>query len=327
MEDRVSILIVDDIKENHLVMESVLELDTELHIVKAYSGEEALSLCMSHDFAVIFMDVQMPGLDGFETAELLRGIEKTKHIPIIFVTAINKEKLSVFKGYEVGAVDYLSKPIDPLVLRSKTRVFKEMYLQKQVIQAQAKSLEDKLRELLRIQEEKEELEHIAEEDSLTKILNRRGVEKRSAIHWKNCIRYSLPFSVLMLDLDRYKGYNDNYGHVEGDQVLIKIAKAIEDSLFRAEDFVGRYGGEEFIVIMPNTDKTGALVAAKRIEKKVRKLSILHEYNGEHGIATVSMGVASKRPVKGDDIKALINKADEQMYLAKENGRNQIKYAD
>lgn len=324
MSEKVDILIVDDLKENHLVMESVLD-DPELNIVKAMSGEEALSLCMSHVFAVIFMDVQMPGMDGFETAELLRGIEKTKHIPIIFVTAISKEKASIFKGYEVGAVDYLSKPIDPIILRSKVRIFKEMYLQRHVIEKQATELEDKVRELLQMQEEKDVLENITMEDGLTKIYNRRGVDKLMLTHWKNCARYQLPFSMMMFDLDRFKRYNDHYGHLKGDDVLTNVAKAARDVLFRAEDFIGRYGGEEFIVVMPNTKIEGALSVALRIQESINNLKLTHEFNGDFGIVTVSIGVATTVPNHDMSVDSLINQADQVMYLAKNSGRNQIKH--
>ncbi len=325
MKELVNILIVDDLKENHLVMESVLD-DPDLNIVKALSGEEALSLCMSHSFAVIFMDVQMPGMDGFETAELLRGIEKTRNIPIIFVTAISKEKASIFRGYEVGAVDYLSKPIDPIILRSKARIFKEMHLQRRLIENQTAELEDKVRELMLIQEERDILEGIALEDSLTKVFNRRGVSKLMTSHWKNCVRYNLPFSLMMIDLDNFKNYNDHYGHIKGDEVLVDIAKTVSEVLFRPEDFVGRFGGEEFIVIMPNTDEKGAHSVAERIQLAIRDRKLIHEYNSDFGIVTASAGVATMLPDKTHNMEDLIHQADKVMYQAKENGRNRIEFA-
>lgn len=322
MNDKVNILIVDDLKENHMVMEGVLD-DPELNIVKALSGEEALSLCMSHSFAVIFMDVQMPGMDGFETAELLRGIDKTRNIPIIFVTALSKEKASVFKGYEVGAVDYLSKPIDPIILRSKARIFKEMYKQKRLIELQAAALEEKVIELTKIQDEKDALENVAMEDALTKVYNRRGVKKLMEGHWKNCVRYNLPFSVIMFDIDNFKNYNDNYGHVKGDDVLKAVARAAKDTLFRSEDFIGRYGGEEFIAVMPNTEMKGAMNVAERIKDAVEELQWVHEFNENYGYVTASYGVAMTYPMAGQEMKHLIDDADKAMYMAKVQGRNRI----
>lgn len=318
--DKVDILVVDDIKENHLVMDSVID-DEEINIVKAFSGEEALALCAKHDFSIIFMDVQMPGMDGFETATLLRGIEKTKFIPIIFVTAINKEKKSVFKGYEIGAVDYIFKPIDPIILRSKVRIFKELYQQRIMIQKQADELKAMVKELTSVEEERDELENISMEDSLTKVYNRRGVMKLLETHWKNCIRYQLPLSLLLFDLDRFKLYNDNYGHVKGDEVLLKIAQGVKEVLFRAEDYIGRYGGEEFIVVMPNTNLEGAKKVADRLHEGIDKLRLEHKFNNEHGIVTVSSGLVTMYPDGSRSISGLIEEADRMMYLSKDSGRN------
>lgn len=322
MDDKVKILIVDDLKENHLVMESVLT-DPDLIIIKAMSGEEALSLCLEHDFAVIFMDVQMPEMDGFETTEILRSIEKTKYIPVIFVTAISKEQKSIFKGYEVGAIDYLPKPIDPIILRSKARVFKELYLQRIMIQKQALELEERLNELMMVQQEKDSIENLSIHDFLTQIYNRRGIDKFTDMHWKNCLRYQLPYSVIMIDIDEFKKYNDNYGHINGDEVLKKVAAAIKKSLFRAEDFVGRYGGEEFLVVMPNVNLEGAEIVAVRIQQEIKEANIKHEYCSVSNIITVSMGVASVIPHGTMNSKELVDQADKLLYIAKNNGRNQF----
>ena len=140
------ILLVDDRPENLLVLENILE-DPELEFYKATSGNEALGLVLGNDFALVLLDVQMPGMDGFEIAELMRGIEKTKHIPIIFVTAISKEEKHIFKGYEAGAVDYLFKPLEPEILKSKVKVFLELYKQKILLQKQAQELKQKMQEL------------------------------------------------------------------------------------------------------------------------------------------------------------------------------------
>jgi len=323
MIESVDILIVDDLKENHLVMESVID-DEEINLVKAYSGEEALALCMKHSFAVILMDVQMPGMDGFETASLLRGIEKTKNIPIIFVTAISKEKRSIFKGYEVGAVDYLFKPIDPIILKSKVRIFKELYQQKRTIERQAEELKLIIQELNTIEEEKNELENISVEDPLTKAYNRRGLMQLFRTHWKNCIRYSLPISIILFDLDRFKNYNDNYGHIKGDSVLISVADCANSILYRPEDYLGRYGGEEFLIVMPNTTLEGAKRVAKRLHTAVEEMRIPHEYNDDFQWVTVSSGVATIYPNEFAEIEDFINEADKVMYQAKKSGRNEIK---
>ena len=141
-ENKINILIVDDRPENLLSMESLIE-SPELNIVRASSGNEALGLMLDYEFAIVLLDVQMPGMDGFETAELMRGSERMKHVPIIFVTALSKDQKYVFRGYESGAVDYIFKPLEPEILKSKVKIFCEIYRQKRIIQNQLTEIEKK----------------------------------------------------------------------------------------------------------------------------------------------------------------------------------------
>lgn len=324
MGENVNVLIVDDLKENHLVMESVL-MNEELNLINAMSGEEALQLCMVHDFSVILLDVQMPGMDGFETAELLRKIEKTKKIPIIFVTAISKEKRSIFKGYEVGAVDYLFKPIDPMILKSKVNIFIELFKQRKLLEDIAKELKEKIDELTQMNDEKKKLTDMIEEDFLTKVNNRRGLEKLLNLHWENCKGYRLPLSIIMIDIDNFKNYNDNYGHLKGDEVLIKLSAKLKDVLQRPEDFVGRYGGEEFIIGLPNTDLESAITIANKVKRALKDLDMKHEYNGDIDYVTVSMGLSTMIPTSNCDVHYLIKKSDDLLYEAKDDGKNCFKF--
>ena len=324
MIEKVNILIVDDLRENHLVMESVL-VSEKFNLISAMSGEEALQLCMSHDFAVILMDVQMPGMDGFEAAELLRKIEKTKKIPIIFVTAISKEKKSIFKGYEVGAVDYLFKPIDPMILKSKVNIFIELFEQRKMLEDIAKKLKDKIDELTQLNDEKQILSNMAEEDFLTKIYNRRGLEKLLNKHWDNCKGYRLPLSLIMIDIDNFKKYNDNYGHLQGDEILKSLSKKLKDVLNRPEDFVGRYGGEEFLIGLPNTELENAITIANKINRGLKELNLKHEYNAEFGYITVSMGVSTITPSKKYSVQDALKKADDLLYEAKNSGKNCFRF--
>lgn len=249
MDEKVNVLVVDDVRENHLVMNSVLN-DPEINVINAMSGEEALKLCTNHSFAVILMDVQMPGMDGFETAELLRSIERTKKIPIIFVTAISKEKKAIFRGYEIGAVDYLFKPIDALVLRSKVNTFKELYQQRRMLELTTYELEKKISELTYVQAEKSRLENVSKEDFLTCTYNRRGIEHLLQLHWADCAKYNLPISLMLIDLDNFKRYNDYYGHVKGDTVLKEVVNCAKKVLTGSAEYIGRYGGEEFWLYCP-----------------------------------------------------------------------------
>jgi diguanylate cyclase (GGDEF)-like protein len=318
----INILIVDDRVDNLLVLESLLE-DANCNIVKATSGNEALSLMFDYDFALILLDVQMPDMDGFETAELMRSNNRTKYIPIIFVTAISKEQKCIFKGYEVGAVDYLFKPIEPVILQSKVRVFIELYNQRRLLEEQSELLELKIKELLELKQINSKLENLSICDGLTGISNRRHFDQYLDISWRSSMRSSKPLSLIMGDIDYFKAFNDNYGHLKGDECLIKVTNTICSSVKYPMDLVARYGGEEFAVILPETDEVGALVVAEVIKENMRKLAFPHEYSNAAAYTTLSLGVATLIPDSSVSVKELISRADKAMYEAKESGRNTV----
>ncbi len=319
-DEKANILIVDDRPGNLLVLESVLE-GMEVNIVKALSGNEALGFMLTHQFALVLLDVQMPNMDGFETAELMRSSEKTKYVPIIFVTAISKEKSSIFKGYEVGAVDYLFKPVDPIILKSKVSVFIQIYKQKKQIEEQKKLLEEKIEELIKMQETNYFLEHIALEDALTKVSNRRNFDKMLNVFWRSCRREGKLLSMLMIDIDYFKNYNDLYGHIKGDECLVRVAKAIEQSIRRPGDFLARYGGEEFAVLLPYTDSEGAMVVAELARVSVEALRLPHKGSDTAKTITVSIGISTIDPNKDEGCEELVLAADRALYQAKAEGKN------
>lgn len=321
-QDKINILIVDDRPENLLVLESILE-ELNLNIVKATSGNQALALMLEYDFALALLDVQMPEMDGFETAELMRGSERTKNIPIIFVTAINKNKKCMFKGYEIGAVDYLFKPIEPLILKSKVKVFIELHRQKEQLRKQADMLQEKVDELMRLRELNSKLEHLSSIDVLTGILNRRSFEEKITAEWKRAIRSKTMISLIMIDIDHFKEFNDYYGHQAGDRCLEKVAKAIVSSIQRPADLVARYGGEEFVVVLPESDRDGAVFVAERIRNEVESLAIRHEHSSVSPYVTVSLGTATLFPQGQNSVEELIYRADRALFQAKYLGRNNV----
>jgi diguanylate cyclase (GGDEF)-like protein len=323
----INILIVDDRPENLLVLESLLE-NMECNIIKATSGNQALGLLLEYDFALVLLDVQMPDMDGFETAELMRISSKTRFIPIIFVTAISKEQKCIFKGYEVGAVDYLFKPIEPIILQSKVRVFLDLYKQKKLIEEQAQLLKIKVKELSELQQANHRLENLSLSDGLTGISNRRSFDQYIDVIWKSFKRSDKPLSIIMADIDYFKAYNDNYGHIEGDACLIKVARCMVSSVKRPLDLVARYGGEEFCVILPETDSVNALLVAERIRENLKALRIPHEYSQASEFVTLSLGVATMLPGETFAIKEFIDNADKALYKAKSEGRDMVSiYAD
>ncbi len=302
MDTNIDILVVDDRPDNLLVLQHILA-DQGYNIINAGSGEEALALMLDHDIALVLLDVQMPGMDGFETAELMRGTAKTQHIPIVFVTAISEEKKHIFKGYRAGAVDFLFKPLDPDILRCKVRIFVELYRQRRLIQVQNKQLEE-----------------LATTDSLTGLCNRRAFLDAIKRECDRSVRNPDPISVAFFDLDRFKGINDTHGHGFGDRVLKELAKVLGDGC-RVSDLPCRYAGDEFALLMPNTSSQDALLTADRIRQQFSDLII--DADAWSFRASITGGVCTC--VAGEEIEAeeLVRRADEAMYAAKVQGRNRV----
>lgn len=326
--EKANILIVDDRPENLVSLKALLE-DKSVEISTASSGEEALSIMIEKEFSLVLLDVQMPGMDGFEVASLMRGMKKTRNIPIIFVTAISKEKQYIFKGYEVGAIDYIYKPIDSVILKSKVHVFLELFKQKKLYQIQASELELRVKELEAVKAELEEanrlLSHLSSHDGLTGILNRRSFDEILEREWNRCFREKKLLSIILIDVDYFKKYNDIYGHIAGDNCLKMIAKIIAKTVQRPSDYVARYGGEEFVVVLPRTDAEGAMKVAEQIRLNIKDLGIEHRGSSFSEI-TVSSGVAESEPCDGrnceNNIEEIIQRADRSLYMAKSLGRNQ-----
>lgn len=324
MTNTLDILIVDDRPENLLTLEHLLE-SPELNIVRANSGQEALGLLLDHDFALVLLDVQMPDMDGFETAELMRGNKRTRHIPIIFVTANHTESKHIFRGYDSGAVDYLFKPLDAQMLLCKVRIFLEIHRQRQALQAKTRELDARIVELHQLQRELEEknrqLQLLSSLDGLTGIPNRRQFDEMLGIEWNRMARERLPLSLVILDVDHFKLYNDRYGHLAGDSCLRRVANALAGLLRRPADMVARYGGEEFAAILPGTGLEGAKVVAESMRLAVASLGIEHQDSLVQSVVTVSLGLSAVVPLPGCAPADLLQAADQGLYQAKQEGRD------
>jgi diguanylate cyclase (GGDEF)-like protein len=318
------ILIVDDRIENLITLEHLLD-QFNVKLVRATSGEEALGHILDHDFALVLLDVRMPGMDGYEVAELMRGNKKTRQIPIIFVTAESSADSHIFKGYESGAVDYLVKPLNADIFRSKVGVFIELYEQKQALRQKTIEFDQKLAELEELQQQLEETNEqllmLSTTDGLTGLINRRKFEEIFSEEWQRASRSETSMSVIMLDIDGFKLYNDTFGHQQGDDCLRNIASTLKEMDLRYLDKVARIGGEEFAVILPETDAKGAMLVAERIRKTIEDLKIPHNEASGNPWVTASFGVSAITPHWKLKPLVLMQTADKALYESKRKGRN------
>lgn len=322
-----SILIVDDDLINLLIMEKMLK-NLDFDIVKAGSGKEALSLIDENDFALVLMDAQMPELNGFETARMIRSNPTHKDLPIIIVSAVSRTKEFILMGYEAGAVDYLLKPIDQLLLASKVKVFCELHEKKKQLELkniELNQLNKKLQEEVskRKRAEKKLLFQVIR-DPLTNLFNRRYLEESLDREISKANRQKIPLALIMLDVDHFKNFNDTYGHLAGDVVLKQLSDFLSSNS-RREDIACRYGGEEFVLVLPGTDRSVAGIRAEELRLIVQDGQAITHNNEELPNVTISLGIALL-PDHGKTAAELIEAADKALYQAKEGGRNRVAIA-
>ena len=296
MHKKGRVLIVDDEKINCSVLISLLE---DYSTVIALNGEQAIQRALSDQPPdLILLDVIMPGLDGYEVCRLLKKNDGTKKIPIIFITVKTTEAEEA-KGLNLGAVDYISKPFSPPIVLA--RVSNHMELKHQ-------------RDLL---------EHLNITDALTGIANRRRFDVSLEHEWKRAIRMKGCISLIMIDIDFFKQFNDIYGHAAGDDCLRKVAQALDKVCARDIDLLARYGGEEFVAVLPGTDIEGAMTVAKTMKDCIIALAIPHEGTLIGDCISISLGVSSNSNKGIEAPQILLKQADEALYKAKKNGRNQF----
>lgn len=267
------------------------------------SGEEALQLLEDTPVDLIIMDVEMPGLNGFETTRLIREWLGSHWVPIIFVTGKNEDE-SYREGIEAGGDDYLIKPVSPIIIKAKIRAM-----------ARIAEMRDQLHQL------NAELEALSQLDSLTQLLNRRTFTERAEQQWRLAVRHQTPTSVLMIDVDHFKPFNDHYGHPAGDRCLIHVTRALQTCVHRPADLLGRYGGEEFIALLPDTDLAGARQVAQTMNEAIRELEIEHHFSPSGEQVTISIGGATCNHSMGHSLEEVIKQADRALYKAKHSGRD------
>lgn len=295
-EGRQKILLVDDYPGNLDALTTVLQEFYD--VATAANGKEAIQTALTDQFDLIMLDVVMPEMDGYEVCRQLKKHEKTSEVPVIFVTG-KAQTQDEAHGLDLGAMDYISKPYNLSVVMARVRNH----------MAAARY--------------RKKLKSFSYVDSLTNLPNRRQFDEVLEKEWQRATREKTEISIMLIDIDNFKAYNDFYGHVAGDHCLRQIAEALGNCRRRATDFVGRYGGEEFVAILPNTNAEGAQHLAQEMLEAVRSLRIPHKFN-QDGIVTVSLGVATCSPTTSHTPELLVTESDKLLYDAKQSGRNQVK---
>lgn len=292
-EPKPLILIVEDSSVNSRLCEKLLNKNGYETAV-CTDGESAIEFVNTNSPDLILLDIVMPGIDGYEFCRTMKNNPKIKHTPVIFLSAMNDEE-SIIKGFDSGAVDFITKPFrhQELIARTKTHV-----------------------ELKRA---KEKLLRMAITDGLTGLVNRRYFMGRLLHEYERIKRYGSIFTVLMIDLDYFKNINDTHGHQAGDAVLQRVSDVMKSTL-RLSDIIGRIGGEEFAIILPETELSAGMIIGERIRKQVEALVV--SYKECRLKITISIGASpsSENDLSIDDV---IQRSDSALYRAKENGRNRI----
>ena len=290
------ILVVDDQPSNIMVAHQILQPEHEIFM--ATSGEQALAFCQSTPPDLLLLDVEMPDMNGMEVCRRLKQEPGTQGIPVIFVTGHQSQEQEA-ACWDAGAVDFVTKPVTPATLRNRVNVH------------------------LTLKQQADQLRALAFTDGLTGIANRRHFNEQFDKVWRHCLRHGSSLALIMSDVDHFKKYNDRYGHTMGDECLRQIAHTLQQQLNRPYDLAARFGGEEFICLMPETSLAGAVSVAIKMEAAVRALHIEHADSQLDHTVTLSLGVAAMAPDADKDGQHLMKMVDDQLYLAKNTGRGRV----
>jgi len=295
-KNKLKILIIEDSKLNREILHKILH--KEYILVFAHDGVEALEKVKSEVPDIILLDIVLPGIDGFNVLLKLKDCETSHSIPVIFITGRSNPDDEV-KGLKLGAVDYITKPFHEVVVKARIETQERILNQMRLI------------------------EKLSFVDALTNMPNRRQFDQNLQKEWNRAKREKQPVSTLMIDIDHFKIYNDTHGHQQGDIALKMVADIITSSLKRSADIAARWGGEEFSVLLPNTEIDGAMHIAEDIRKNVENALIPCSATDSNHKITVSIGATQVLPDSNSNITELIMLADTALYKAKETGRNRI----
>ena len=318
-----AVLLIDDEEAILAGISYVLEKNG-YRVVTANGGEQGLEVFKKENLQMVITDLVMDGIGGLEVLKQVKEIEPET---MVVIMTGHGEMDSSIEALRLGASDYLLKPCkEEELLFRVTRCFEKLQMLND-----AKKTNEKLKKSVIKHQELEkslrasnkQLELLSTLDGLTGIANRRTFEKFLEREWKSSMRHTQPVTAIMMDIDFFKLYNDTYGHQAGDDCLKKVAHTIEKSLRRPGDLVARYGGEEFVAILSDTPKKGAFGLAEKVRASVEALEIPHQASPVNKFVTISLGVASRVPERGDASSILISEADQSLYKAKQEGRNRV----
>jgi diguanylate cyclase (GGDEF)-like protein len=318
-------LIVEDNQATRQSLQSLLELQGFQGIEAVGSGAEALAQLWPNPaaaarFDLILMDVEMPGPSGIDVCREIKGTPHLRDVPVLILTARDDEA-TLERAFVAGATDFLTKPVRPIELQ--VRVRSALSLKHELDRRKAREAE-LVQVTNQLKAANKELHRLTLLDELTGIPNRRYFNTLLYQEWERAVREALPLSLIVIDIDYFKNYNDHYGHPKGDACLTQVARALQALTKRPGDLVARYGGEEFVVLLAHTDLKGAKVVAEALRQAVERLALEHARSPVYGRVTISVGVAATVPERGSAPDRLLAAADEAVYLAKAGGRNRVK---
>lgn len=293
------VLIVDDSLLQATQLKAII--DDEYEVTIAQTAEDGLRRASSEDFSLILLDVVMPEMDGFTLLKKLQEEIITQNVPVILITSL-ADAVNEQRGLVLGAVDYITKPYIPLIVKARVNTHVKLYQYRRQIEQQSMT------------------------DQLTGIANRRRYDSYSVAKWSEAARLQVPFSICMFDIDHFKLYNDTFGHPAGDKVIAAIAKTLSSYLKRSTDFLARYGGEEFVALSMGDSSEKIFEHLKKIRQAVEDLHIPHNPDASEWV-TVSVGGVTVVPSAEGNYAFFLQLADTMLYDAKRHGRNRVVWAN
>ena len=301
------------------LLQNALSREQAWNVVTAQSSGEALRALADGGVNLVLADLMMPGSGGLELCRRIKNCPDVQEAPVVILLAA-ADRGYLGQVYEAGACDYIMKPLDPLEVVARVRSVLRTKEEIDRRRAREHRLETRNRELQTVNQELRQLSLV---DPVTGIANRRHLDEMMDRAWRSAARHQFEIGLIIMDIDFFKGYNDRLGHPAGDECLRRVASELAAGLLRPDDFLGRYGGEEFAVILPQTDLAGAVVVAERLRSNVESLGIPHPASSAAGHVTISQGLACAVPAPASPPSSLIVLADQALYEAKRCGRNQL----